>query len=720
MKADNLIDSVFLPDAPLAGRDDDLLGRWPFAERIARGIAAGKHSESIAVGILGGWGSGKTTILNFVETCLSSYPHIQTMRFNPWNFDSDSQLVQNYFRELASLFNRHLTTPVQRVSKVLESYGDMLLDVSAADPTGFSRVLATLMRFFGKRRSNVTLSEQKAMVQRILEDSGKRLVVLVDDIDRLEKERILDVFRLVKLTGDFENMSFVLAFDPVVVGNALDEQYAAGAGSLGNNYLEKVIQVPIQVPCPSNSTLRDLVFREVDRVLRQTQLEINENQVQAFVRAFDDSIARKLDTPRSCKRYANALAFSIPLLRGEVNPVDFLLLEALRVFYPDVYLFARKNRQLFVGTSDWPALPRNAKEMFQASLSDALGEVKEEERARVTRLVMVLFPKTRSFLENYSYGSGWLARWEKERRVSAPDYFERYFIYAIPDYEIADSWMDTFMTRLESEPSGALLSSIDDLLTQKNSRSFIAKSRRRLDKLSPLSAKKLALLLCGRGERFPRSSSSIEWDSAFTGAAILISELVKRVPESDHRMQIAGDIVSLARPLAFSAECFRWLRTSPDEEDRLLSSDQEDQLGSQLAARIEKENEGNPIYLQHGDGTPSLVYVWNKWGNSRKLTKHLCDSFEEDSINVLSFLQVYEGKSTELTSGITHRGPLRQHQYGEIADIVDPDIVMHYLRDLFGTRIDRNLDPGDYADISESERVAYQFSAIYHGRSPGD
>ena len=100
----------------------------------------------------------------------------------------------------------------------------------------------------GDMLSSVELEELKNRVETALKEAGKRVVVLMDDIDRLDKNEIQTVFRLVKLVADFQNTAYVLAFDAQMVASALQERYSSRDPDAGQNFLEKIIQVPLDLP----------------------------------------------------------------------------------------------------------------------------------------------------------------------------------------------------------------------------------------------------------------------------------------------------------------------------------------------------------------------------------------------------------------------------------------------------------------------------------------
>jgi predicted KAP-like P-loop ATPase len=203
-----------------------------------------------------------------------------------------------------------------------------------------------------------SLEELQQRVNQFIIDAKRRVIVLVDDVDRLEKQQVQAVFRLVKLTGNFSNTAYLLAFDEEMVARALGEIFSASpdAQADGRSFLEKIIQFPLRLPRARPDDLLAFCLARVREVLLENNLLLDptapqllgrQPQADRFAQAFRQGVMPRLTTPRVAIRYANAISFSLPLLLGEVSPVDLLLVEALNCFYPEVYRYVAAHQDLF-------------------------------------------------------------------------------------------------------------------------------------------------------------------------------------------------------------------------------------------------------------------------------------------------------------------------------------------------------------------------------------
>src|SRR5437879_2700106 len=92
---------TYLVDKPIDNKSSDRFDRWSFADRIAHTIGQRTDTGGLVMAIYGKWGDGKTSTLNLMEKALANYDNIIVKRFNPWYFQSHSDLITGFFDLLA-------------------------------------------------------------------------------------------------------------------------------------------------------------------------------------------------------------------------------------------------------------------------------------------------------------------------------------------------------------------------------------------------------------------------------------------------------------------------------------------------------------------------------------------------------------------------------------------------------------------------------------------
>ena len=190
------LDINYSSDAPVQTKEQDEFARWPFAERIANIIAERADPSSIIVGLYGTWGEGKTSVLNFIENVFADDENIVCIRFNPWRYGTEEQLLTGFFFDIANAIDTTIVDSSEKIADLIRKVAPAV--IGAIGHPSIGEGVAQLL-------SGPTLDELKNRIETALVTTKKRVVVLVDDIDRLDKDEIQATFRLVKLTADFKH-----------------------------------------------------------------------------------------------------------------------------------------------------------------------------------------------------------------------------------------------------------------------------------------------------------------------------------------------------------------------------------------------------------------------------------------------------------------------------------------------------------------------------------
>ena len=706
--------ATYASDAPVQIESQDRFKRWPFAKRIAETIVSRKDPSSIVVGIYGAWGEGKTSVLNLIDQEMKSHESVICVRFNPWLFRDETTLLLSYFSTLADALGRSISTKKEKIGKWLQDYGSVLAPLSFSF-FGLGMSPGKVTAEAGKLLSSIDLNELRKRIEELLSEEEKRIVILMDDIDRLDKNEIYAVFRLVKLSADFSYTAYILAFDDSMVSSALQERYATGAES-GESFLEKIIQVPLRLPPPDEISLRQFCFEGVDEATRLAGISLSEEQVQVYVMHFIEGLENRLKSPRMCKRYANALAFALPILAGEVNPVDLMLIEGIRVFYPSLYSFLRKNKELFTGTLHESRSDRSKeKEEAVKSIDQALAQYPTGDQSRARELLKELFPKLSGLYGNIHYGSDWQRRWTSEQRVASKEYFDRYFSYAIPEGDIPDGEILSLLECCKGTGVEAVAQRLGELLTSRNAEKLIQKLRIREDSLPTDVSISLGTGLALSGGSFPNPETLFSFTTPFSQAGILIAKLAKNIPAGKDRFTYAQGVLSLASPLTFAVECFRWLRTSEEKEEaeRLLPKEAEYSLGELVADRIAAAAREKAIHLACGRDTPTILWAWGHWGKKDEAAEHIREALRHDPATVLEFLRTFVPTAWGMETGLPIKGDFEQDEYQRLCKVANPETVYNALRELYGDQIASEVPDGMLYSKTFHEKIAFQFASVH-------
>jgi hypothetical protein len=538
----------------------------------------------------------------------------------------------------------------------------------------------------------------------------------MDDIDRLDRQETQAVFRLVKISANFRHTVYVLAFDDAVVAAALSERYGTGNIEAGRQFLEKIVQVPLHLPRANRATLRQMVFQEVDAALSANEIPFSEPHTYEFVRHFTGGLQPALSTVRHVKRYANALAFALPLLKGEVHVGDLLLIEGIRILYPSLYSTIREHPQtLLKPEEEAGAAGDHGGKGVRGIIAGALSELPENVRPAAEGLVHALFPRAEVTIPGLVV-SGENDSWEREKRIASPLYFPRYFLYAVPAEDVADRTVERIEADALAEDSAAVETALKTAAEVGGAARLIEKVRLRERTISPAAVRTLVFALARNGALFPEEVGPFaSLVSTFSQAGILVRNLIKRTAPDVEREEIASEVIRVAEPRPFAAMCGQWLRQGKkeDPEDRVLSSEVEARVRNLVAQRVKESAAQTPPYVAFPRHAPKLLWFWRE-GAAGEVADYLRRRFEIKAEEATAFLAAYVPRGWSLDTGIPTAGDLRRDAYDSIAQLLEPHVVLEALQRVYGSSIaDAEYTYGLPEGMSEAERIARQFAAVH-------
>jgi hypothetical protein len=672
-----------------------------------------------------------------IEKSLEKNNDIVCVRFNPWFFTKEEKLLLSFFQTLADALERRLKTKAEDIAGWLTKCGEVIAPLSVADPTGSVRGSGQILTKIGNLFSQVELEENKKRIENILKEENKRLVIFIDDIDRLDKPEVQSIFKLVKLSADFKNTTYLLAFDEEKVANAISEKYGSGNLEAGRNFLEKIIQIPLALPKTSDSCLQKFCFECINKALESSSLEVSDEDSRRFVKHFAEGLSVQLKNPRVAQRYGNTIAFSIPLLKEEVDIIDLLLIEGIKVFYPKLYSSIKNKPSYFLGEvfdmgGDFARIKNIVNEYIEQSIS----ELSQEAQICAKKLLKALFPRLTGVLGNTNhghYGPDWQKKWTQQKRIASIEYFERYFAYSIPENDISDQKLLGFIDTLEQGNPASIREGIRKVTRNQSSslNIFFTKIFRKSDCLSSLASQNLALALASMGSYFPRPKTFSPFGTAFSRAGVLVAELIKNVEESDNRLILAKQVLESADPVHFALECFRWIKSlkeddEKDEDDNLFSEADTSKLVEAIIHRIKKLTSQEAILLRFPENAHELLSFWARCSSKEETNNYLRVCFQQEPSSAFTFIKTYMptywpiDMESPYSLGLPSKGKLSRHTYDQIVSVVDAETLINAFKEVCGDTLDsvERESQNDYQ--SAEEMAACQFIYLHNQATADD
>jgi energy-coupling factor transporter ATP-binding protein EcfA2 len=427
-------------DHAITSRAGDRLGRAPLADAIAAQLASADPESGVVFGVVGPWGSGKTSLLRMVKEALEEdHGGFLVLWFNPWLFTGTEHLMGVFFTELGAQLSDLSSAEWDELGASMQAFGVMLARLRTVPGAGGTAAAGggTLAAGGGRLRGpadeGTSLHERRKRLEVALARAGerhsRRLVIVVDDLDRLRLREIRDLVALVKLNADLPNLQFVLAYDRERVERALGESEGDG-----RDYLEKIVQVAYDVPKSREVDLTEELLAAINEVLRHAGATgpFDEHRFGSILHGI---IVPLVGSVRDVRRYVNALPVALRTVGDEVALEDVLALEAIRVLLPEAYAALADSADALttphdqLGVTHFSSDPR-AEEMkakieaFVRSGGDAEG---------VTRQVRERLFSASLWTDNNHYGSDWQKNWSKGRFVAHPRVLGFYLEKRLPE-----------------------------------------------------------------------------------------------------------------------------------------------------------------------------------------------------------------------------------------------------------------------------------------------
>lgn len=681
-------------DKPASSKFEDRFQRYEFSKRIASIIATPKIDKSLIIGLYGKWGEGKTSVMNFVQQELPEDTII--VNFNPWMFLDEQHLLKSFFSLLADALGEKINNGKEQFGKILADYGDAIGDTAEYIPK-VGRSIKWLGKL-GQKLSTVSVEKLKTRVDKMIRESGKNIVVFVDDIDRLDIQEIQYVFKLVKLVGDFPQTAYVLSFDDEMVSAALAPKYGGDNKAAGYNFLEKIIQVPLKIPKASKKALYKYTADLLNSVLTDAKIELSKGETNDFTEAFNTAFLPFMDNPRMAIRYSNTLAFSLPLLKGEVNTGNLIVIEGIKIFYPELYDFIRSNAYLFTqrtGSREYDH-ERQERDQLRNKLSSVIDIYTTDKRIAIIEILQQLFPQLKAIYDNTSFPDNAYTRWMKERKICSAKYFDRYFSYVVQEGDMPDNYFDRLLIDLQNDTIENLVTKFTQALEQYDAFDIVQKFRMREEELNEVQSENLAIVLARIGHSFP-VEEDIHFATTYAQSASLIARLVRNVPKAK-QVPFVEQLLLETQSLEYAMEIHYWLMyREKNYPDKTIFSKKEDaQIQEFIVERFLNEMTDENFFTLVSDGNLWRILSW--WGKSKKYknklqlfwNKHLGDKNNPDF--ALQLIKVFTptissssfSPQSKHVYRSTYKSGFYETNYEAVKEVADVNIINDNLITKYG------------------------------------
>jgi hypothetical protein len=735
----NTIDKhEFSSDRPINKIEQDLLGRSGFSQDLAKALAGWHGNDSLVVALHGEWGSGKSSIknmaLNELEKIDKHTPDI--IEFSPWEWAAQDKITASFFKEISSTIGlKNKSSDGKKLAKLFRKYG-RYLNTGEIVTTGLISAVPTLviilvllgLTFFdtslgqsliqvslgsmaiivatlkwGKSLSNViagnreatakeeelTLNQLRQELTKLLRKRDKSLIIILDDLDRLTKGQLQMVFQLVKANTEFPNVVFVLLFQRDLVEDKLTE-----GKQVGRDFLEKIIQVPFDIPRIETSRVHNLLFIKLNEIIDRDQFAMATFDQTYWSNLFHGSLSCYFNNLRNVYRFTSTLSFHFSLYQGEkafeVNPVDLIAIECIRLFEPDVYKEISQSKDFFTQARSVRSQPDRVKEekRFTQILNLA-----SDNKEMLTNLLHSIFPALER-ISGKSYASSYYDSWLRDMRVCHPSNFDKYFLFSIPSEELSHSELQEMFTL--TDDALALTIFIKALHKRGILKNALGQFSAFVDKIPIENSKSFICAMLNSCDEVGNDDFSFSLNST-NYMTIFVEKMIKRIDNIDERERLLVDCFQKPESglnILESILQYEENKREQNETDFLLTDYTFDILKSTFVDKLDLLSESQDNILINHPQLSSFIYRWKRWGDDKKVCSWMNAQVKNPDFSLI-VLQLF-----------TQRGFSRS--WGDHASRKTTEIKLEHMEEFFPINLMenslKNLD-SDNLNLSELEAI---------------
>lgn len=529
-------------DKAIESLEQDLLGRVTFSKQLGEAIYKYDGKDGLVLGVFGKWGTGKTSILNMVVNeinCLSDNDDDSPIivNFSPWNYTDKDNLISLFFKVLKNRLNMDKNEETRKkIGKALTDYSDAL-DALALVPivgSGLATILKAIAKAQGAELSkDVDIDTTKANLETVLGDTNQKIVVIIDDIDRLTNTQIRDIFQLVKQVGNFPNIIYVLSMDREVVCRALESVHNID----GAEYLEKIVQIPFEIPALMKPKLREILLTNLEDIVKT----ISDNpkiDKSYWSEVFVNCIEPYIKTLRDVNRVINTFQFRYKILYEETAIEDMVALTTIEVLEPQLYQWISRNKDLLCSTyfHSFSALYRN-KSDYRTSICEELKKLGINTDIGI-KFLSTLFPVFANDIDecDYKYTESNI---RETMRVAQEERFDSYFMFDLGGIPVSRYIINTYINIL---PLDDLIDTVTKINNNGNIEYFIDELKSLVDTIPKKRLGLLSSVILNVLHKFSHNSQFFML-SAYTKAEFLVYDIMSKINDENERYNLIKNVL---------------------------------------------------------------------------------------------------------------------------------------------------------------------------------
>lgn len=419
--------------------DYDMLNRQSIINHLVNIILYTKPQGTFVISLEGRWGSGKTTILSNVKRIIEEVNTniIVIDDFDPWSYGNEESMVENFFGCIVRRNDLKMNT-----SEIRRSIS-ILTKAIVNSPEKINLISSLVV-------DNSDVNDSKKQINEYLKLCGKRIVIYIDNLDRVEDNKIIFLFKLIGNVLNFDRVTYIISFDNEKVKKIFNNNL-----NIDYDYVKKIVQMQIIVPEIDGTIMANIVTKSISNLI--ALYDSTEEEYEEFI----TYISKHIRDIRDFKRFINSVAVKTLTDKSNLSKRDKIVIEYIRMNDFNLYKSIYNNRQYFISedtmqdTDLWVA--SFSMEKFNLAAKSFFDELFSE-YSEYKELLGVVFPYVGRFNSNQDlksqYSFGGREEYQniaKRRGIASAKYFELYFSETENQFSVLGGFIEKVINSINAE-----------------------------------------------------------------------------------------------------------------------------------------------------------------------------------------------------------------------------------------------------------------------------
>jgi len=485
------------------------------------------------------------------------------------------------------------------------------------------------------------------------------------------------IFRLIRLNADFINTIYILSFDRDVVEKALSEEQSDDSG---RKYLEKFIQVPFDLPLPEHTKIIEILMKHIIALLPpESRDEFNSycyrwtklrNEFYSFFR-----------TLRDVKRYINGLLLTLPTINEEINYIEFITLEAIRIFEPDIYSRIAENKELLLGNAglNTLVLRKDELELRKKQINDIIKLSNSSNSESIKHIISELFP-----FAGENKNEGYRNIYRRGKRICSSYRFDNYFLFALPEGEITQSEMDKALEAMNHKES------FESIMVEYKEKNLIVRFLDRIiDYVGQVPVEKAKIFICtffDKGDEFIKMpNGKLDYDLEIRICQSVLA-FIEWINESSKRAEIITDCLEHSVGFYIPLSVIFDIKKRLDRHDALITEESFQTISRSINDKVLVEvpkihEELESRQKAYGITVSKLSSILVRWKEVSGIEgpKDFVTQLIRDDYGLIKFLTAFL-TATDSGSGLHYS--FEDHSFGYLSEFINPSIILPRIKSL--------------------------------------